>query len=179
MWRAVVFLSSECQQARVGVAKPIACVRRYRPFLEIIETILVFRLFRKTDDIYERRMTIYHMSHSWQVHVVTHWQPWQVANMLKRKCFKMTTPSAARDGNFVQMTTLSFQNGHHFADNIFRCIFVSEKFCILIKISLKFVPKGQIDNNPALVQIMAWRRPGDKPLSEPMLTRFTDAYMRH
>ena len=43
------------------------------------------------------------------------------------------------------------QNGHHFADNIFRCIFMTEKFCILIKISLKFVPKGPIDNNPALV----------------------------
>ena len=31
------------------------------------------------------------------------------------------------------------------------CIFVNEKFCILIKISLKFVPKGPIDNNQALV----------------------------
>ena len=38
-----------------------------------------------------------------------------------------------------------------------------------IKISLKFVPKGPINNIPALVQIMAWRRPGDKPLSEPMV----------
>ena len=28
-----------------------------------------------------------------------------------------------------------------------------------IKISLKFVPKGPINNIPALVQIMAWRRP--------------------
>ena len=37
------------------------------------------------------------------------------------------------------------------ADNVFKCIFVNEKFCILIKISLKFVPKGPIDNNPALV----------------------------
>ena len=55
----------------------------------------------------------------------------------------------------------------------------SEKFCILIKISPKFVPKGLIDNNPALVQIMAWHRTGDKPLSEPMLTQFTDANMRH
>ena len=36
-------------------------------------------------------------------------------------------------------------------------------------ISLKFVPKVRIDNIPALVQIMAWRRPGDKPLSEPMV----------
>ena len=40
---------------------------------------------------------------------------------------------------------------------------------ILIKISLKFVPKGPINNITALVQIMAWRRPGDKPLSEPMM----------
>ena len=47
-----------------------------------------------------------------------------------------------------------------------------------IKISLKFVPKGPIDNNPAMVQIMAWCRIGNKPLSEPMLTQFTDAYMR-
>ena len=43
------------------------------------------------------------------------------------------------------------KNGHHFADDIFRCIFVNEKICILIKISPKFVPKGPIDNNPALV----------------------------
>ena len=40
---------------------------------------------------------------------------------------------------------------------------------ISLKIPLKFVPKGPINNIPALVQIMAWRRPGDKPLSEPML----------
>ena len=40
---------------------------------------------------------------------------------------------------------------------------------IPIKISLKFVPKGLINNIPAMVQIMAWRRPGDKPLSEPMM----------
>ena len=38
-----------------------------------------------------------------------------------------------------------------------------------IKFSLKFVPKGPINNIPALVQIMAWRRPGDKPLPEPTL----------
>ena len=32
------------------------------------------------------------------------------------------------------------QNSHHFADDIFRCNFVNEKFCILIDIALKFVP---------------------------------------
>ena len=61
------------------------------------------------------------------------------------------------------------QNGRHFADNIFKCIFVNEDVRISIKISLKFVPKVPINNIPALVQIMAWRRAGDKPLSEPML----------
>ena len=35
--------------------------------------------------------------------------------------------------------------------------------------SLKFLPKGPIKNISALVQIMAWLRPGDKPLSEPMM----------
>ena len=60
-------------------------------------------------------------------------------------------------------------NEQHFADDIFKRIFFNEKVWIPIKISLKFVPKGPIDNMPALVQIMAWRRPGDKPLSEPMM----------
>ena len=61
------------------------------------------------------------------------------------------------------------QNGRHFADAIFKCIFLNENVWIPIKFSLKFVPKGPINNIPALVQIMAWRRPGDKPLSEPMM----------
>ena len=61
------------------------------------------------------------------------------------------------------------QNGRHFPDDIFKCIFVNENVSILIKISLKFVPKVLINNIPALVQKMAWRRPGDKPLSETML----------
>ena len=50
-----------------------------------------------------------------------------------------------------------------------RCFFLNENVWIPIKISLKFVSKDPINNNPALVQIMAWRRPGDKPLSEPMV----------
>ena len=70
------------------------------------------------------------------------------------------------------------QKGHHFADDIFICIFVNEKLCILIKIPLTFFPKGPLDNNPALVYIMAWRRIGDKTLSEPMFTPLSDAYMR-
>ena len=71
------------------------------------------------------------------------------------------------------------QEGRHFTDNIFSWIFLNEKFCILINISLTFVTKILIDNTAALVWIMAWRRTGDKPLSEPMLIQFNDAYMRH
>ena len=63
------------------------------------------------------------------------------------------------------------QNGRHFTDDIFNCIFFNENVWIPIQISLKFVPKGPINNIPALVQIMAWWRPGDKPLSEPMMVR--------
>ena len=61
------------------------------------------------------------------------------------------------------------QNGRHFTDDIFKRIFVNENIWIPITISQKFVPKGSINNIPALVRIMAWRRPGDKPLSEPMM----------
>ena len=61
------------------------------------------------------------------------------------------------------------QYGRHFPDDIFKCIFVNDNVLIWIQISLKFVRKGLINNIPSLVQIMAWRWPGDKPLSEPMM----------
>ena len=61
------------------------------------------------------------------------------------------------------------QNGRHFADDIFKRLFLNENIWIPMKISLKFVPKCSINNIPALVQIMAWRRPGDKQLSELMM----------
>ena len=63
------------------------------------------------------------------------------------------------------------QNGRHFADDTFKRIFLNENVIISIKISLKCVSKGLISNIPALVQIMAWRRSGDNPLSEPMMVR--------
>ena len=66
------------------------------------------------------------------------------------------------------------QNGRHFADDILKCIFLNENVWIPIEISLKFIPQGPINNIPALVQIMAWRRPGDKPLSGPMMVRWLD-----
>ena len=44
-----------------------------------------------------------------------------------------------------------WQNERRFADDIFKCIFLNENVCIPIKISLKFVPKGPINNIPALI----------------------------
>ena len=55
-------------------------------------------------------------------------------------------------------------NGRYFPDDIFKHTLLNENVLISIKMSLKFVPMG-----PAMVPIMAWRRPGDKPLSEPMM----------
>ena len=61
------------------------------------------------------------------------------------------------------------QNGRPYGDEILKSIFLNENVWIPIKISLKFVPKGPVNNIPALVQIMGWRHPGGKPLSEPVM----------
>ena len=85
--------------------------------------------------------------------------------------------SQARCHNFKSSTAR--ENGHHFTGDIFKCISMNEKFCILILISLKSVLRDPIDKKIALVQAKAWRRKCDKPLPEVMLVQFTDAYMRH
>ena len=72
--------------------------------------------------------------------------------------------------SYIRVNTLRpRQNGRLFADDTLKRIFLNENIRISIKISLKFVPKGPINNIPALVQIIAWRRSGGKPLAEPMM----------
>ena len=71
------------------------------------------------------------------------------------------------------------QDGRHFGRRHFQTHFLQWNIKISIQISLKFVPGDLIDNTSALVQVMAWRRAGDKPLPKAMMTQFTDAYMRH
>ena len=66
-----------------------------------------------------------------------------------------------------------------FRDDNFKCNFFNEDYRIPIRLSLKFVPRSAIYNKPALVQVMVWRRIGDKLLPEPMLNQFSDAYMWH
>ena len=65
------------------------------------------------------------------------------------------------------------------AEDISKCIFLNENDRIPIQISLKFVPRSPIDNKPVLVQAVAWRRIGDKPLPELMMVHFIDVYMHH
>ena len=87
--------------------------------------------------------------------MIQHWfREWQGAKQVSSYCLNTLRPR---------------RNEQHFADDIFKRIFFNENVWISIKISLKFVPKGPINNIPALVQIMAWHRWGDKPLSEPMM----------
>ena len=97
--------------------------------------------------------------------------------------FKVTRPKEQNERDWWLTKTVTIyselsrmcdpppQNGRPFADDIFKCIFLNEDVWIPNKISLKFIPKGLVNNIPALVLIMAWRRPGDKPLSELMLVR--------
>ena len=87
--------------------------------------------------------------------------------MTVRRLTKSRVPHS--DGVTGVNTLRPRQNGRHFPDDIFKCIFLNENAWISTKISVKFVPKGQINKIPSLVQIMAWRRPGDKQLSEAMM----------
>ena len=68
------------------------------------------------------------------------------------------------------------QNGRNFSHDTLKRFFLNENLTIAIKNSLKVVPRVRISNITALVQIMAWRRPGDRPLSEPTRTIRTPSF---
>ena len=76
-------------------------------------------------------------------------------------------------------------NEQHLTDYIFKGIFFNENVWTSSKISLKFVPKGPINSNLTLVQIMTCHRLGDKSLLEQWCLVYQciyaslDAYMRH
>ena len=77
------------------------------------------------------------------------------------------------------ITLRTQQNGRHFADDIYKSMILNGNCRILILNSLKYAHKGPVNNKPALVQIRAWRPPGDKPLSEPMVNSFSGVYKHH
>ena len=84
-----------------------------------------------------------------------------------------------KDSGYKINTLRPRRNGRYFAHDDLNCILFNEKAWISTKCSLKCVRKCLINNIPPFVRIMAWRRTGDKPLSELLMAWFTDAYMRH
>ena len=106
----------------------------------------------------------------------TKWRPFYlILNVLMcynslRPCIVVDKTTIGWDNGLWSFNTLRpRRNGRHFPDDVFKCIFLNKNVWISLKIRLKLVPKVPINNIPALVKIMAWRRPGDKPLSEPMM----------
>ena len=96
--------------------------------------------------------------------------------MLRRAVSLMNNTPAYRVMRFSPCLIIHYynslrprQDGRHFPDYIFQCIFLNENVWFLNNMSLNFVPKSLMKDIPALVQIMAWRSLGDKPLSEPMM----------
>ena len=119
--------------------------------------------------LYNIPVGIGYLNHHW-IKTTAHfrWMPkitkfHELVNSLKDVNHNNNVPGSALN------TLKPKQNGGHFPDEIFKSIFVNENVRISNNISLNFVAKGPINNMPALVRIMAWHRPGDKPLSEPML----------
>ena len=69
----------------------------------------------------------------------------------------------------LHLTLWSGHNVQHFADDIFHI-----KIGILLQISLKFLSYMCILQSP-LIQVMAWCRTDDKPLTESVMTRIKNA----
>ena len=76
---------------------------------------------------------------------------------------------APSPGRLIKQLTHWGRDEMDISQTAFRRISFNENIWICIEISLKLVPKGPSNNIPALIQIIAWRRPGGKPLSEPMM----------
>ena len=71
------------------------------------------------------------------------------------------------------------QNGCYFTADIFKCIFMNKNFVFRFKSHWNLFLRAQFNNKSVLLQVMAWCRIGDKPLSQPMITQFIGAYMQH
>ena len=102
----------------------------------------------------------------WEFHLQSEYQIWEISEFYRISGI-IHVAKYLKSFNTLKPR----QNGRPFADDIFKCILLNENVWTSLKISLKFVPNVWINNIPALVQIWAWRQPGDKPLSEPMMVR--------
>ena len=97
-----------------------------------------------------------------QVGVLTGGQVWHYSLCNMTNTYLLSFPGYFQEPHWLSMATI-FQT---FFSNVFSWMKMYE---FHLKVWLKFVPKVPVNNIPALVQIMAWRHLGDKPLSEPMM----------
>ena len=118
-------------------------------------------------------VTLYDVVSLW--HVLIWWAIWDITVMMEVGWRSVQGPGSRDLSTHLPLDKMAAI----LADDNFKCIFLNGNDRILMQISLKFVPRSPIENKKALVQVMAWRPTGDKTLSEPMLTRFSDAYMWH
>ena len=108
-------------------------------FNEILIEILTFSLIKMRLKVSSAKWRPFHLG----LNVLTHWQL----------------------GSDSSLNTLRpRQNGHFLPEDILKWVFLNENVWISTKILLKFVPKGPINDIPALVQIMAWHCPSDQGL---------------
>ena len=121
----------------------------------------------RTDQEYHRHLTAH-----WHIGVQTKWLPFlqYISIYYEGKSAHIFFPhskmASAKWSKFSSglhvLKHWGRENGRRFTNDIFIWIFFNENSWILIKISLKFVPRGPVNNIPASVQRMAWRRTGDK-----------------
>ena len=135
----------------------LRAVRQYNAMHLWMVTALLFIHFFHLYRISEKLTLSNVLANSWNTNLRIILWSYVHSNVLSLNAIKLVNSLRLR------------KNGRHFPDDIFKCIFLNESIWISFEISLKFVPKGPINNIPALVQIMAWRRPGHEPLSELML----------
>ena len=101
-------------------------------------------------------------------------------NCLHSRLRKQVSSSSVGDVEYIKKhnTTgkLTHRSRHsyvwHFAHEISKCIFANESRCILIQMSVNCVPVGEFDNKSLFFRVMTWRQTGDRPLPEPMMTKF-------
>ena len=126
----------------------------YKYYLQLCVNIFQNRVVRILYHVINKEMAVYHC--------MINWISWNL-NESAHICQDVSQATS-------MFSTLRRRwNRRHFADNIFKCILFNKSVLISTKISLKYIRKGPINDIPALVQIMAWHRPDDKPLSEPMI----------
>ena len=97
--------------------------------------------------------------------------------MLNKPCVPLNKPIDI--AHIMELTHLSLNKTAATWQTTFSNAFswLKSFFFFIIRISLKFVPKGPIDNKSALIQVMALHSIGNKPLPKPMLNEFTDVYV--